>query len=239
LFVFTLILLLAEGCNDEANEKNMTQVAITSDDKTTNEMPDIKVALGDSMQNVITRSSFKFDEPKNKYNWGHFSSSPNRFEYSDDGLSFELPEARYVLLATSLGHVVHIEVSPQVEYYTYDEAKAGMLSLIGLFDKSGWIRDEEMNRLLKQPVDLINKIEKLPPTDGPETAAVMFWKNGDNKLQLKIKRIHAPGKRTSQAIGVTETLYLFVIHIDNKKIIEKWIDESHKQSMLDDQPEKN
>jgi len=234
LFVFALIPLLVAGCDDGANDKKVIRVAVTSNGKVANEIPEIVVALGDSMQKVTARSSFKFDEPGDKYNWGHFSSSPSTFKYSDDGLSFELPEARYVLLATSLGHVVHIEVSPQLKYYTYDEAKAGMLGLIGIFDEAGWMRDEEMNSLLKRPVDLVNKIEKLPPTDGPATAAVMFWKNGDNKLQLKIKRIHAPGKRISQSLGVAETLYLLVIHIDNKRIIEKWTDESHQQRILED-----
>ncbi len=178
------------------------------------QMPTIRLTLGDDFSTVQNQSSYRFPRTNLGRIDAIMADAPFIFEYTRPSCRFTLPPGRSFGASVDNWHITGVNVSPHLKYISQDDA----LQMIGsqlpaLLQSSGW-------ECTKHYISIEGVKSEFSDnrTQGDHTIRVEDWRCGDDKLYLEIERHWKKDESLPKLSTAPQDLYVVTVKLRNEKV---------------------
>jgi len=183
-------------------------------------LPRIEAQLGDSFQAIKANSTYDFSQT-HFLGGGTIVEAPLVFVLNHPQRGFELPYAKYVALSfedESKTRAMAIGLAPHQGTLSLSEFWVQFKALVETFDRAGWQRDplySEWDFAEKSYAEFEAEfVDAARPFRIGARAAIAFWRNDLQRLQVSIVKVYEKGERYSKAMGATQDRFNLIVDIE-------------------------
>lgn len=204
------------------------------------ELPMIRLALGDDFATVQSRSTYEFGRREISDTDLIATNTPLVFQYARPKCQFTLPPALFVGLGLDYAHVVFARVSPHLRYLTMDESLQLLDGLGDTLRRAEW---RQVSREYASGEELRREFAD-PTADRQLVVGVGRWECEGDEIYITLERSRQREEQTVAPIRANayaslllswggrqtvvpegnEDLFTTTVKIDNEEILRHYSD---------------